>query len=588
MHINAFLNRHDQTGVWPTCACGKKRVLFLVGVSVALLLSPSVSHGADQSSGTTTTSQSDGQGAAPAANANGTNGATANPPAPVQHFFIREIRVEGGEHLVPRVDVEAAVYPYLGPYRTVSDVESARAALQKVYMDKGYQTVAVQIPAQSPQQVKSGVIYLEVVPNQVGQLRINGSRFYSLDEIRREAPSLAEGTVPNFNDVSHDIVGLNQLPDRRITPSIGPGHAPGTVDVDLNVKDTMPLHGSLELNNRYSADTTRLRLNGSFDYDNLWQLGHTIGGSFQLSPEKPSEVKVFSGFYQARIPDMDWLTLMVDGTKQDSNVNTLGGIGVAGKGDIIGLHAIMNLPALSDKDTGQNFYHSVSLGFDYKHFAQDVTIAGNPTITPVTYYPLSAAYSGTWVGKGYETAFNPSVNLSFRGLSNGQQVFEENRHNSDGNFIYFRSDLSHTRDLPEGLQLFAKAQGQVADEPLVNSEQFSGGGLGTVRGYLESEELGDNAIFESVELRSPSLGGLAGKTVDDWRFYLFSDNGWLTINSPLLGQQVNYVMESVGAGMRFQLLDHLNGSLDFAVPLRSATTTTSFSDVLTFRVWAEF
>ena len=91
-----------------------------------------------------------------------------------------------------------------------------------------------------------------------------------------------------------------------------------------------------------------------------------------------------------------------------------------------------------------------------------------------------------------------------------------------------------------------------------------------------------------VELRSPSLGGLAGKTVDDWRFYLFSDNGWLTINSPLLGQQVNYVMESVGAGMRFQLLDHLNGSLDFAVPLRSATTTTSFSDVLTFRVWAEF
>ena len=80
-------------------------------------------------------------------------------------------------------------------------------------------------------------------------------------------------------------------------------------------------------------------------------------------------------------------------------------------------------------------------------------------------------------------------------------------------------------------------QGQAADKPLVNSEQFSGGGLGTVRGYLESEELGDNAILGSAELRSPSLGGLLGKTVDEWRFYLFGEGGVLAIDDPLPEQQ---------------------------------------------------
>ena len=87
--------------------------------------------------------------------------------------------------------------------------------------------------------------------------------------------------MPNFNDVARDLVTLNQLADRQVTPALTAGRLPGTVDVDLHVKDAFPLHGSLEVNNRYSADTTPLRINASVNYDNLWQLGHSIGASFQ-------------------------------------------------------------------------------------------------------------------------------------------------------------------------------------------------------------------------------------------------------------------------------------------------------------------
>src|SRR5262249_7051154 len=158
-------------------------------------------------------------------------------------------------------------------------------------------------------------------------------------EIKRRAPSLAEGTLPNFNDVTRDIVALNTLPDRRITPTMRPGVEPGTWDVDLNVKDTFPLHGSVELNNRASPDTTDLRVNGSVSYNNLWQLGHSAGASFQVSPQDLSEVKVLSGYYIARFPSVNWLSLMASGTKQNSNVSTLGGVAVAGRGEIAGLRA---------------------------------------------------------------------------------------------------------------------------------------------------------------------------------------------------------------------------------------------------------
>ena len=494
-------------------------------------------------------------------------------------FFIRKYRIDGGGHLLPRVEMEAAVYPYLGPYRTAADVEQARAALERAYRDKGYQTVTVQIPQQ---QVAGGEIVLEVMQGEVGRLRVHGSRYFSIDQIKREAPSLQEGQSPNFSQVTQDLRVLNEVADRQVTPALSPGEIPGTVDVDLNVKDTLPLHGSLEINNRYSANTTPLRLNGSVNYDNLWQLEHSVGFSFQVAPENPQEVKVFSGYYLARIPDVSWLSLMLQGTKQDSNVNTLGGIGVAGNGDVVGGRAIFSLPTRAD------FYHSLSLGLDYKHFTQDVLIAGTGSVTPVTYYPLSAAYSATWAGKGYETDLNASVNLALRGTGSDEADFDLNRHGASGDFIYFRGDLSHTRDLPEGFQVFVKAQGQASDQPLVNSEQFSGGGLGTVRGYLESEELGDNAIFGSAEMRSPSLGGLLGPTVNEWRFYLFGEGGEMTMDDPLPEQQSQFKLASVGAGSRIKLVSHLNGSFDVGLPLDNGPQTNAYEALLTFRLWAEF
>ena len=521
------------------------------------------------------TSQATGAAASPAPNKH----AAVAPAKPLAHFYIEEYQVRGNGHLISQTDFENAVYPFLGPYRTADDVEQARAALENVYHDKGYRTVAVQVP---PQQMRNGVVTLQVIQNPVGRLRVTGSRYFSLDEIEREAPSLREGTVPNFNQVTKDVVALNQSPDRRITPSLQAGLLPGTVDVNLGVKDTFPLHGSLELNNRYSADTSPLRVNGSVSYDNLWQLEHSVGFSFQLSPEELNQVQVFSGYYLAHIPGIDGVSFMLQGTDQNSNVSTLGGIGVAGKGQTLGGRAIFTLPS------GADFYESLSLGFDYKHYEQDLTIAGTEAQTPVTYYPFSASYSSTQNGKIAVTQFNAGVTFGTREIGSDGAEFTLNRQGASGNFIYFRGDLSQTQNLPEGFQTFEKVQGQAASEPLITNEQFSGGGIGTVRGYLESEVLGDNGILGSIEARTPSLGTFFGKEVNEWRFYAFGEGGILAIDDPLPEQQARFDLASVGVGTNLRTFDHLNGSLDVGVPLLKGPNTQAYSPLFTFRVWFEF
>jgi hemolysin activation/secretion protein len=493
-------------------------------------------------------------------------------------LFIKQYRVLGA-HRLTKIEIERAVYPFLGPGRGPQDVEQARAALEKAYQAKGFQTVSVQIP---PQQGTDGVVVLNVMENTVGRLRVRNSHYFLPSTIKKNAPSLAEGSVPNFNEVTQDIVALNQWPDRRITPSLKAGVVPGTVDVDLSVEDTFPLHGSVELNNRYSADTDPLRVNASLSYNNIWQLGHSIGGSVQLSPEDINQVLVYSAYYVVRFANPSWLTLIAQGVKQNSDVSTLGSIDVAGKGEVIGGRAIITFPQLT------NFFHSLTLGLDYKHFDQNVTIAGIMTPTPVYYYPFSANYTATWAPKSSITTVDFGVTFHARGMGSRPSGFDFNRFDADANFIYLRSDFSHQHDLPFGFQAFGKIQGQVSDQPLINSEQFAGGGLPTVRGYLEAETLGDNAAAGTLELRSPNLLRALGAQANEGRIYIFADGAYLELINPLPEQDSQFALASVGAGARVRFRNHFNGSIDAAVPFISQTQTAALDWRLTFRLWADF
>lgn len=496
--------------------------------------------------------------------------------AELRRLDIHEYIVDG-VHVLPAETVEKAVYPYAGLSRTAEDVESARVALEKAYHEAGYQAVSVQLPQQ---EVKDGVVYLKVIEGTVGRLRVLGSRYYDIERIKAGAPSLAEGTTPNFNEVTADIVALNQQPDRRVTPALRAGVAPGTVDIDLNVEDTLPLHGSLELNNRYSANTKPLRLNGSVSYNNLWQREHTLGLGFQIAPERLEDAKVFSGYYIARLPEVSWLSFMLQGVKQDSDVSTIGNIDVAGRGHVVSLRALISLPAK------ESYYHSLSLGFDYKYFEEGLSMSGATSNTPITYFPFTATYSMTHVGKGTITQGNIGTTFHMRGIGSDPDEWDAKRYKSGGSFLVLRGDLAHTHDLPADFQFFGRVQGQLASQPLLSSEQFGLGGLDTVRGYLESEVMGDNGVLFSGELRGPNF--TFGGRLDEFRPHVFAEWGGAVVRSALPEQDSRFQLASIGLGGRLKFRKHFNGTLDLGFPLIERPETDVWDPHLTFRVWSEF
>jgi hemolysin activation/secretion protein len=168
---------------------------------------------------------------------------TSAPVAAKPSFDINEFRVLGN-HLLAAVVIERAVYPFLGRNRTIDTVKQAAAALEKAYKDSGYGTVFVDIP---PQQVNDGIVRLNVTEGRLEHVRVHGARYFSEQQILAGVPALQPGQTPQLSSLQNQLGGLNaRTADRSITPILRAGSEPGTVDVDLVVKDTLPLHGSLQ------------------------------------------------------------------------------------------------------------------------------------------------------------------------------------------------------------------------------------------------------------------------------------------------------------------------------------------------------
>ena len=179
-------------------------------------------------------------------------------------FNVFEFKVNGNSVLTTG-KIEEAVYPFLGPDKTITDVENARVALEKTYQDAGYLTVSVQIPQQ---EVDGGVVQLRVSEGTVDKLRIKDSQYSSLSEIKTRVAEFNEGKVPHFPTAQKQLSTVNRGANRQVTPVLRAGTSPGKVEVDLKVQDKLPLHGNIELNNRYPSSTTKTRLNGGLRYEN--------------------------------------------------------------------------------------------------------------------------------------------------------------------------------------------------------------------------------------------------------------------------------------------------------------------------------
>ncbi|MFO1511710.1 MAG: POTRA domain-containing protein [Verrucomicrobiota bacterium] len=220
------------------------------------------------------------------ANAQTVSPSVAAPIPSERTFEVRQYEVQGNTLLLQAV-INSVVTNGIGTNITFSQVRRVLGDLQLAYRERGFASASVSLPQQ---QLTNATITIKVTEGVLVEARVTGNRYFSSNNVMRALPSVADAViwkdqVVNSRALQSELDLANQNRDRQIYPVINPGPEPGTTALDLRVKDRLPLHGRLEVNNQSTPGTPDWRLNASANYNNLWQLDHAIGIFYGFTPE---------------------------------------------------------------------------------------------------------------------------------------------------------------------------------------------------------------------------------------------------------------------------------------------------------------
>lgn len=165
-----------------------------------------------------------------------------------------------------------------------------------------------------------------------------------------------------------------------------------------------------------------------------------------------------------------------------------------------------------------------------------------------------------WVERSSSSVLGISSELNF-----GLDVFDAtvNDDTPDGLFFSWLGQAQWTQALNQEKDLLfvTRLTTQLSSDSLLPLEQFTLGGVGTVRGYRQNQEVGDNAVVGTIEIYVP----LAGDRISDSKLNLipFFDGGTVWNNN----SDESEALAALGIGLDWQFKEFLSIRIDWGLPL---------------------
>ena len=204
----------------------------------------------------------------------------AGPRFEVEHYLV------AGNSVLQPLTIDATLTNIDGAFGTNVSFDGIRTVvteLQGAYRSRGFVTVSVGLPQQ---RLTNATVKVQVNEGRLAAIHVEGNRYFSSNNVMRALPSLHTNEILNGRVFEAELGRANANQDRQIYPRIEPGPVEDTSLLRLTVKDRLPIHAKVELNNQSSPGTPDLRINTSAVDNNLWQHEHALGVQYSFSPER--------------------------------------------------------------------------------------------------------------------------------------------------------------------------------------------------------------------------------------------------------------------------------------------------------------
>ena len=488
------------------------------------------------------------------------------PPEP--KFLVSDFAVSGAE-LFAAEDFEFILKKYRNQNLGMRDLNKIADEITGFYRSKGYITSLAFVPGQD---VTDANVEFKVIEGVVGNIEVEEGEYYSKKAIDRKF-LVKKGENLKYQDLQESIRRINRQPDRTVKAVLKPGAEKGTSDILLTLKEeTDPKHFYLEYNNRGTDATTKNRYGVAFVHNNL--SGHDDILSARARIADDSDVYSASLDYNVPVNRYDTRFGIYGAYGQADITGQFEVLEPEGKAHAWGVYLTHPLFDRDFTDPALNLSSRLTGGMDFVDIKN--RILGQET----SHDELTVAKAGISFDEKDRygrTFFSNELRVGIEDFLDSMPAHTANvlRPDSGSQFVKYVGSVSRITRLPLSSLLVTSIRGQLTNGGVVSSEQLAFGGADSIRGFPENDYLADSGWISTFELRTPAF--IFPRAVklpysdislkDAMQFVYFVDFGQGKLRAARVGEDPSMYFTSAGVGLRFELYEHLQGTIDWGFPL---------------------
>ena len=436
-------------------------------------------------------------------------------PATELSVFVKGFRFKGNSVFRAKA-LEKALASFVNRKVTSAELEQARQDLTLLYVNAGYINSGALL---EDQDFTDGIVVFTLVEGRLTDIKVEGN-WWLRSWWLRNAIRHSAGTPLNMKTLKQGLELLRQDPNiRQINAELMPGGKPGESMLDLKVKEKQPFRFSMEFSNRrppsvgseiVELNASMLNLTGHSD-PIVFRYGLAHSASETMDQWEWSGADNLEGSYQ--FPITPWkTTLEVHASRNDSSVieEAFQALNITSRFSQFGAtlrqplyETLNNLFAVSaTADSRKNDTFLLNRRFSLSPGAingetKDFVLRFALEYVNRTEQHVMALRSTFNIGlDAFGATQRPTVSVG----SGSQGTLKL----PDGEFFSWLGQGQFVQRLfnTDNLAIL-RVNAYLSDNPLLSLEQFSIGGMQSVRGYRENELLRDNGIFGSLEFHLP-------------------------------------------------------------------------------------
>ncbi len=420
---------------------------------------------------------------------------------------IDHIELQDAVHMF-KAEEEALIQPYLGKCLGVDEIQKLLSDITTFYVNKGYVTTRVYLPAQD---LSTGTLIVKIVPGKVSRLE-NDKEATQLSHLGNVFPGVV-GKDLNLRDFEQGIDQLNRLLSNNAAIDIRPGEQVGASDIIVKNQPGRPWHLNFSADNYGAGNTGRSQLGATASLDNLTGFNDFLSVTQRNTVPFGDDQKQSSATSGLFIVPYGYATVTVGitGSNYDSTLYTAGGHDLHLNGDNLLVFATLDRVVYRDQQGKASVYATLTSETTNSYIeGQKLTVSSRK----LSYLQLGANYNTGAIGG----AVNLGVAYT-RGLTMFGAVEDPNGISDavpHAQFDKYTLSAGYSRSFALASNQFTfstQFSGQHAPEALYGSQQFSVGGMYTVRGFLSEQLANDNGYFLRNDLTLVKSLDLVGRKV---------------------------------------------------------------------------